>query len=83
MASTTSGTNSVSTNALAGTGPGTNAVVASASGTNSGRPFRSGPLGSLGPRTKPTDKPVVVKGRNEWLDVAWSLMNSEEFLYRH
>jgi hypothetical protein len=83
VASTTSGTNSVSTNALAGTRPGTNAVVASASGTNSGRPFRSGPLGSLGPRTKPTDKPVVVKGRNEWLDVAWSLMNSEEFLYRH
>ena len=44
---------------------------------------RPGPLGSLGPPTKPSDKSVVVKRRDDWIDIAWSLINSEEFLYRH
>jgi hypothetical protein len=37
----------------------------------------------LGPPTKPSDKSVVVKRRDDWIDIAWSLINSEEFLYRH
>jgi hypothetical protein len=44
---------------------------------------RSGPIGSLGPKAKPSDKTVVVKRREDWLDIAWSLINNEEFLYRH
>jgi len=28
-------------------------------------------------------KPRVVKKREDWLDIAWSLINSTEFLYRH
>jgi hypothetical protein len=28
-------------------------------------------------------KPIVVKRRNDWVDITWSLINSTEFLYRH
>ncbi len=38
------------------------------------------PIGSLGLPTKTAGKP---KTRDDWVDVAWSLINSEEFLYRH
>jgi hypothetical protein len=31
----------------------------------------------------PPGKSVVVKRRDDWIDLAWSLINSEEFLYRH
>ncbi len=80
-------TNSPSTNAAAKkrevrlsepTLQSSNSVAAS-----SNRVARSGALGSLGPRSKPSDKPVIVKRRDDWIDVAWSLINSEEFLYRH
>jgi hypothetical protein len=48
-----------------------------------GRPARKGPLGSLG---KPSGQPsrlASAKRREDWIDVAWALINSDEFLYRH
>lgn len=38
------------------------------------------PIGSLGQSFKVAGKS---KTRDDWVDVAWSLINSEEFLYRH
>ena len=32
---------------------------------------------------KPPPPPIVVKRREDWLDLAWSLLNSTEFIYRH
>jgi len=29
------------------------------------------------------DKTIIVKRRDDWVDVAWALFNSAEFLYRH
>jgi hypothetical protein len=31
----------------------------------------------------PPAKPIIVKRREDWLDLAWSLINSTEFLYLH
>jgi len=28
-------------------------------------------------------KPKAAKAREDWVDIAWSLINSDEFLYRH
>jgi hypothetical protein len=60
----------------------TNSVASKTVATNS-TTVRSGPVGSLAPASKPSDKTGVVKRRDDWLDIAWSLINSEEFLYRH
>jgi hypothetical protein len=60
-----------------------NSTNATAPTTGTNQVAKGYPLGSLGPAPKPADKPVVVKRREDWLDVAWSLINSEEFLYRH
>jgi hypothetical protein len=76
------GTNSVPTNSVASKPRATNSLAAYSANTNSAKP-RIGPLGSLGPKSKPTDKPVAALRRDDWNDIAWSLMNSEEFLYRH
>ncbi len=38
------------------------------------------PIGTLGTTPKPAGR---AKTRDDWVDVAWSLINSEEFLYRH
>jgi hypothetical protein len=32
---------------------------------------------------QPPPPPAVVKRREDWIDLAWSLINSTEFLYRH
>jgi hypothetical protein len=31
----------------------------------------------------PPAKPIIVKRREDWVDLTWSLLNSTEFLYRH
>jgi len=36
-----------------------------------------------GPAPAAAAKTVVVKRREDWVDLAWSLLNSSEFLYRH
>jgi hypothetical protein len=41
------------------------------------------PAGNSGQAARAPGKPVVVKRRDDWIDIAWSLINSEEFLYRH
>ncbi len=78
------------TNAIAGK-PGTTNAAAAKSGpadakaTNavarSNQVARPGPAGSLGPKS--TTKSTLAKRRDDWIDIAWSLINSDEFLYRH
>lgn len=36
-----------------------------------------------GGKASPPPKPVVVKRWDDWIDVAWALINNSEFLYRH
>jgi hypothetical protein len=93
----TGSTNAASTNAVAAKQGATNGaapkpavqnsqVITQSSNSvaaTSNRVARPGPLGSLGPRSKPMDKPVAPKRRDDWMDIAWALINSEEFLYRH
>jgi hypothetical protein len=62
----------------ASTGQNSNAVT-----LKSNSPPRPGALGSLGPRSRPAEKTVLPKRREDWMDVIWSLINSEEFMYRH
>ena len=53
--------------------------VATGKPTNSGKPTKSSKV------VKPAQpvKPIVVKSRDDWIDIAWALINSPEFLYRH
>jgi hypothetical protein len=90
-------TNSVATNSVASKSVATNAVSTNAQprapqpavqssntvAVKSNQAPRPGALGSLGPRSKPSDKAAAPKRRDDWLDITWSLINSEEFLYRH
>lgn len=39
--------------------------------------------GAPAPKTPPVPKTVVVKRREDWIDLTWALINSPEFLYRH
>lgn len=69
--------------------PPRRAQIAASSATNtssaitssSGRKGR--PLGSLGPVGRAAARAAAQKQREDWIDIAWSLINSEEFLYRH
>jgi hypothetical protein len=61
--------------------PTNNVVPAQAAG--SVHPAASSPGTNLAAAPKPAPKPVIVKKRDDWVDIAWSLINSEEFLYRH
>ena len=36
-----------------------------------------------GKSSKPGTKPTIVKRREDWVDIAWALVNTTEFLYRH
>lgn len=49
-----------------------------------GTPMTVKPKAGRGKGVKPA-KPVVVKvkRRDDWIDIAWALINSTEFLYRH
>jgi hypothetical protein len=82
-------TRSVSTNSVAPT----NSVATKSPTTNSASPAsaqasnsvtnRGHPLGSLGPASKSAGKAGASRKRDDWIDIAWSMINSEEFLYRH
>jgi len=41
------------------------------------------PKRAKGAKPVPAPKPYLVKKREDWIDVTWSLINSVEFLYRH
>jgi hypothetical protein len=45
----------------------------------------AGKAGAVTNAVKPVTAPanVVVKKREDWVDIAWALINSSEFLYRH
>ncbi len=68
------GTNSVPQTAAS---PTNSSQVAGARATNSLSPTKPGN------GNKASEKTIVVKRRDDWVDIAWSLINSEEFLYRH
>ena len=86
-------TNSVATNSAAARTTPTNAVATKPPTTNSASPAtaqasnsvtnRPRPLGSLGPVSKSAGKSGAAIRRDDWIDIAWSLINSEEFLYHH
>jgi hypothetical protein len=86
-------TNTLATVGEATNAPGpqaasTNPAIVSAAApipavTNAATTGRRGPIGSLGKRTSTPDKTVAVRPREDWVDVAWALINNEEFLYRH
>ncbi|MCX6901433.1 MAG: DUF1553 domain-containing protein [Verrucomicrobia bacterium] len=44
---------------------------------------RQPPVMKNGKSVKQPDKTIVVKRRDDWVDIAWALINSAEFLYRH
>ena len=41
------------------------------------------PVAANKPAPAPPAPPIIVKRREDWLDLAWSLINSTEFLYLH
>jgi len=47
------------------------------------RPDRSAPAAKPGKQLNQPAKTIVVQRREDWVDIAWSLINSTEFLYRH
>lgn len=47
------------------------------------QPVKPAAVAAAAKAGKPPPKPVVVKRREDWVDLAWALLNSTEFLYRH
>jgi hypothetical protein len=47
------------------------------------QPDKPAPGAKSGQPTNAPPKTIVVKKREDWVDIAWSLINSTEFLYRH
>ncbi len=47
------------------------------------QPARPAPAASSGKAGDQPAKTVVVKRRDDWVDITWALINSTEFLYRH
>ncbi len=47
------------------------------------QPARPAPAATAGKRGAQPVKTVVIKRREDWIDLTWSLLNSTEFLYRH
>ncbi len=47
------------------------------------QPARSARRGRSTGQDQSSNRTVVVKRREDWVDIAWSLINSAEFLYRH
>ena len=47
------------------------------------QPVKPVPAAKSGKPANPPAKPVIVKRREDWVDIAWSMINSTEFLYRH
>ena len=47
------------------------------------QPAKPVPAAKSGKPASPPAKPVIVKKREDWVDITWSLVNSTEFLYRH
>ena len=89
VVSASSATNSAGTNALAAARPPvanpgvTNRAGMSMTNAAPRRPPGVGPVGSLGPPRKKADRPVGTKKREDWVDIAWALVTSDEFWYRH
>jgi hypothetical protein len=47
------------------------------------QPAKPPPATAAGKPAPSAPKPVVVKKREDWVDITWALINSTEFLYRH
>jgi hypothetical protein len=75
-------TNSVPTNTVASGSVATNVATKPTGATNEVM-VKSRPLGSLGTGSKSGDRSASSRRRDDWVDIAWALINSEEFLYRH
>ncbi|MBI5397121.1 MAG: DUF1553 domain-containing protein [Verrucomicrobia bacterium] len=45
--------------------------------------IKSPPVRKDGKTIQQPDKTIVVKRRDDWVDIAWALINSTEFLHRH
>ena len=47
------------------------------------QPAKPAPATKAGKPAAQPAKPVVIKKRDDWIDIAWLLINSSEFLFRH
>jgi hypothetical protein len=65
-------------------GPAPKAAPASKTApTSKGAPAAKGAKTATASKPAKPAKPVVVKRREDWVDITWALLNSSEFLYRH